>query len=87
MNSWWGCFRPPWGGTLDVENILLRLLQAADFDVERAEHGIIYDDRQAAHQLGDDAVFQDVVGLALVEDLAQVQRASGAPPERKRGRE
>ena len=28
----------------DVENILLRLLQAADFDVERAEHGIIYVD-------------------------------------------
>ena len=28
----------------DVENILLRLLQAADFDVERAEHGIIYID-------------------------------------------
>ena len=28
----------------DVENILLKLLQAADFDVERAEHGIIYVD-------------------------------------------
>ena len=28
----------------DVENILLRLLQAADFDVERPEHGIIYVD-------------------------------------------
>ena len=28
----------------DVENILLRLLQAADFDVERAEKGIIYID-------------------------------------------
>jgi ATP-dependent Clp protease ATP-binding subunit ClpX len=26
----------------DVENILLRLIQAADFDIERAEHGIIY---------------------------------------------
>ena len=26
----------------DVENILLRLIQAADFDVDRAEHGIIY---------------------------------------------
>ena len=28
----------------DVENIILRLLQAADFDVTRAEHGIIYID-------------------------------------------
>lgn len=28
----------------DVENILLRLIQAADFDIERAEHGIIYVD-------------------------------------------
>ena len=28
----------------DVENILLRLIQAADYDVERAEHGIIYVD-------------------------------------------
>ena len=28
----------------DVENILLRLIQAADFDVELAEHGIIYVD-------------------------------------------
>src|SRR5699024_7102612 len=28
----------------DVENILLKLLQASEFDVERAEHGIIYID-------------------------------------------
>ena len=28
----------------DVENILLRLIQAADYDDERAEHGIIYVD-------------------------------------------
>ena len=28
----------------DVENILLRLIQAADFDIEKAEHGIIYVD-------------------------------------------
>ena len=26
----------------DVENILLKLIQAADYDIERAEHGIIY---------------------------------------------
>ncbi len=28
----------------DVENILLKLIQAADYDVERAQHGIIYID-------------------------------------------
>ena len=28
----------------DVENILLRLIQAADYDISRAEHGIIYID-------------------------------------------
>jgi len=28
----------------DVENILLKLIQAADYDIERAEHGIIYID-------------------------------------------
>ena len=29
----------------DVENILLRLIQAADFDIDKAEKGIIYVDR------------------------------------------
>ena len=28
----------------DVENILLKLIQAADYDIERAQHGIIYID-------------------------------------------
>ena len=34
----------------DVENILLRLLQAADFDVERAEHGISYGSHEHLRQ-------------------------------------
>ena len=48
----------------DVENILLRLLQAADFDVERAEYGIIYVDEvdKIARKSENTSITRDVSG-------------------------
>ncbi len=48
----------------DVENILLRLIQAADFDVELAEHGIIYVDEidKIARKSENPSITRDVFG-------------------------
>mgnify|MGYP005883021251 CR=1 FL=1 len=51
----------------DVENILLKLIQAADFDIEKAEHGIIYIDEidKIARKSENPSITRDVSGQVV----------------------
>ena len=55
----------------DVENILLRLIQAADFDVERAERGIIYVDEI-------DKISRKSENRSITRDVSGERCAAGA---------